>query len=305
MQRGPRVQRSGVRDYLQIHVVVLAWGFTAILGRWIKLEPVDLVVWRAGLAAIGFALAAWLWGVKLRCPPRQALGLMAVGLLLGWHWVLFFLSARLSTVSVCLAAMPTAMLWCSLIEPWIDGTRRWPKGELLIGTIMVGAVWLIYQVEFTHWLGFTVALVAAVLAALFAVFTKQWVARSPGLTIGFYQMSGAMLGVLLGLPLLQSAAPAWPSGADWGWLLILAWGCTVATYLGYTDVLRRVSVFTVNVIYNLEPVYGILLALLIFGDAEKMSPGFYAGAAIIIGIVLALPWLRRTPPVAATANESG
>lgn len=293
-----------VRDYVQIHLVVLAWGFTSILGRWIELEPVDLVIWRSGLAAAGFGLAAWLWGTRLREDPKRALGLMAVGLLLGWHWVLFFLSARLSTVSVSLAAMPTAMLWCSLIEPLVDGSRRWPKGELVIGAIMVGAVWLIYQVEFTHWLGFTVGLIAALLAALFAVFTKQWVARCPGLTIGFYQMSGAMLGVLIGLPLLEARGLAWPTGSDWGWLLLLAWGCTVATYLGYTDVLRRVSVFTVNVIYNLEPVYGILMALLFFGEAEQMSAGFYAGAAVIVGIVLALPWMRRRQSQ-RMAQESG
>ncbi len=281
-----------VRDYVQIHLVVLAWGFTAILGRWIELTPVDLVIWRSGLAAGGFALAAWVWGARLRGDARRALALMGVGLLLGWHWVLFFLSARLSTVSVSLAAMPTAMLWCSLIEPLVDGTRRWRWGELLTGLVMVGAVWLIYQVEFTHWLGFTVALLAAVLASFFAVLTKQLVVRWPGVTIGFYQMSGAMLGVLLGLPLLGSGAPALPANSDWLWLLILAWGCTVATYLGYIDVLRRMSVFTVNVIYNMEPVYGILLALLFFGEAEKMSAGFYAGASIIVGIVLLMPWVR-------------
>lgn len=286
-----------VRDYVQIHVVVLAWGFTAILGRWISLPPVDLVLWRSGLAAAGFALGAWLWGASLRCSPRRALGLMAVGMLLGWHWVLFFLSARLATVSVCLAAMPTAMLWCSLIEPWIDGTRRWRWGELFTGVVMVGAVWLIYQVEVDHWLGFTVALVAAVLAALFAVLTKQLVVRWPGMTIGFYQMSGAMVGVLIGLPLLGSGVPMLPSQTDWLWLLILAWGCTVATYIGYINVLRRMSVFTVNVIYNMEPVYGILLALLFFGEAEKMSAGFYAGASIIVGIVLLMPLIRRGPPV--------
>jgi drug/metabolite transporter (DMT)-like permease len=284
-----------VRDYLQIHLVVLAWGFTAILGRWIELPPVTLVLWRAGLAAVGFWVVARMAGHRLRLPARQAGIFMGLGMLLGWHWVLFFLSARLSTISVCLAAMPTAMLWCSLIEPVVDGSRRWPRHELLVGTLMVGAVWLIYQVEWEHWTGFTVGLVAAVLAALYAVFTKQVVAPRRGAVIGFYQMSGGVLGVLTGLPLLgfDGAARALPAGSDWLWLLLLAWGCTVWAYMGYLDVLNRVSVFTVNVIYNLEPVYGILLALLFFGESEKMSGGFYAGAAIILTLVLALPWLRK------------
>ncbi len=278
---------------MQIHLVVLAWGFTAILGRWIDLPPADLVVWRSALAAAGFALAAKLWGTPLRGDRRRVLALMGAGLLLGWHWVLFFLSARLATVSVSLAALPTAMLWCSLIEPLVDGTRRWRWQELLVGMVMVGAVWLIYQVELDHWLGLTIGLFAALLAAVFAVITKQLVVRLPGMTIGFYQMVGALVGVLLGLPLRGSGMnPTLPAGGDWGWLLLLSWGCTVGAYLGYMDVLRRVSVFTVNVIYNLEPVYGILLALLFFGETEKMSSGFYAGAAIIVGIVLAMPWLR-------------
>lgn len=286
-----------------IHVVVLAWSFTSILGRWIDLPPVDLVVWRSGLAALGFAGVALVTGKRLGGDWRRALGLMGVGLLLGWHWVLFFLSARLATVSVCLAALPTAMIWCSLIEPLVDGSRRWLRGELLVGLVMVGAVWLIYQVEFSHWWGFTVALGAAVLAALYSVLTKQMVVRWPASVIGFYQMTGAMLGVLLGLPWVGGGEGlALPAGGDWLSLLVLAWGCTVAAYMGYLDALTRVSVFTVNVIYNLEPVYGILLALLFFGEAEKMSPEFYAGAGVIVAVVLALPWAKQRKRIHGIRN---
>lgn len=292
-----------MRDYLLIHVVVLAWGFTSILGRWIDLPPVDLVVWRSGLAALGFAGVALITGKRLGGDWRRALGLMGVGLLLGWHWVLFFLSARLATVSVCLAALPTAMIWCSLIEPLVDGSRRWLRGELLVGLVMVGAVWLIYQVEFSHWWGFTVALGAAVLAALYSVLTKQMVVKWPASVIGFYQMTGAMLGVLLGLPLVGGGEGlALPAGGDWLSLLVLAWGCTVAAYMGYLDALTRVSVFTVNVIYNLKPVYGILLALLFFGEAEKMSPEFYAGAGVIVAVVLALPWAKQRKRIHGIRN---
>jgi drug/metabolite transporter (DMT)-like permease len=292
-----------VRDYLLIHVVVLAWSFTSILGRWIDLPPVDLVVWRSGLAALGFAGVALVTGKRLGGDWRRALGLMGVGLLLGWHWVLFFLSARLATVSVCLAALPTAMIWCSLIEPLVDGSRRWLRGELLVGLVMVGAVWLIYQVEFSHWWGFTVALGAAVLAALYSVLTKQMVVRWPASVIGFYQMTGAMLGVLLGLPWVGGGEGlALPAGGDWLSLLVLAWGCTVAAYMGYLDALTRVSVFTVNVLYNLEPVYGILLALLFFGEAEKMSPEFYAGAGVIVAVVLALPWAKQRKRIHGIRN---
>jgi drug/metabolite transporter (DMT)-like permease len=219
--------------------------------------------------------------------------MLLLGGLLGAHWILFFISARLSTASVCLAAMPTAMVWCSLIEPWINGTRRWRPLELIVGAVIVGAVWLIYEVEFRYWLGFSVGLAAAVLAAIFAVISKQIVARSHYAVLGTYQMSGAALVSVIGWLWLEKGHVTTPGWDDVLWLLLFASICTVWAYAGYMEVLRRLSMFTVNVIYNMEPIYGILLAALIFGSEEFMSSGFYLGAAIIIGSVLLVPWLEK------------
>jgi drug/metabolite transporter (DMT)-like permease len=287
--------RTDIRDYLQLHLVVLAWGLTAILGKLILLSPVDVVLWRTLLAALGFALITRLLGHRLTISTRSAAAMLGVGMILGLHWISFFWSARLATASVCLAAMPTAMLWCSLIEPLIDGTRRWRLSELVVGLIMVGAVWLIYEFEFRYWLGFSVAIASAVLAAFFATFSKQQVAGTAHWSvIGAYQMTGAFMASLLSRPFLeQGLLPRLPDAASALWVVVLALICTVAAYAGFMDVLRRVSVFTVNVVYNMEPVYGILLAALVFGQAEFMSGGFYIGAGIIIAIVLTLPWIRR------------
>ncbi|MDB6004599.1 MAG: hypothetical protein JWR15_1586 [Prosthecobacter sp.] len=287
--------RSNVRNYIQLHLVVLAWGLTAILGKLILLPPVDVVLGRTSLAVLCFAVMARGMGHSLRIPARRVLGMLAVGTILGLHWILFFWSARLATASVCLAAMPTAMLWCSLIEPIIDGSRRWRFAELLVGAVMVGAVWLIYQVEFRYWLGFSVAIASAVLAAFFATLSKQQVARDTHWSVlGCYQMAGACLAALLSRPWLEgSLLPALPDAASALWLAVLGLVCTVAAYAGLMDVLRRVSVFTVNVVYNMEPVYGIILAALVFGQAEYMSADFYLGASVIVAVVLALPWIRR------------
>lgn len=287
--------RADTRDYLQLHLVVLAWGLTAILGKLILLMPVDVVLWRTSLAALGFALIAWLLGHRLTISTHRGAAMFGVGVILGLHWILFFWSARLSTASVCLAAMPTAMLWCSLIEPLIDGSRRWRLSELVVGMIMVGAVWLIYEFEFRYWLGFSVAIAAAVLAAFFATLSKQQVAGDTHWSvIGVYQMTGAFMAALVSRPFLEKGLlPALPDALSALWVVVLALVCTVAAYAGFMDVLRRVSVFTVNVVYNMEPVYGILLAALVFGQAEFMSGGFYLGAGIIIAIVLTLPWIRR------------
>lgn len=284
---------GSARDYLQLNLVVLAWGFTAILGKLIVISALEVTVWRTALAVGGLAIIALVRGIPLGVPPRTALVFLGTGALVGWHWVLFFLSARLSTASVCLAALPTGMLWCSLIEPLMNGTRRWSRAELLSGVAMVGAVWIIYRFEFTHWLGFTVGLASAFFAALFGVMNKHLTVRHPPVILCGYQMIGACVSCASLLPFSGIHKSSLPSTQDFLWLLVLSQVCTVGAYIGYLDVLRRVSVFTVNVVYNLEPVYGIILAALIFGEKERMSSGFYLGASIIVGAVIALPVLNH------------
>lgn len=282
-----------MNDYLKLHLVIVAWGFTAILGKLINLPAVEVVVWRTALAALGFAWVAKISKRSLHIPSREKRWMIILGGLLGLHWILFFLSARMATASVCLAAMPTAMLWCSLLEPWIDGTRRWRPLELIVGAVIVAAVWMIYEVEFHYWQGFSVALLAALLAAVFAVINKQLVARCHYAVMGTYQMSGALIASLLGWLCITPGQITLPGWSDVLWLVVLASLCTVWAYAGYMEVLQRMSVFTVNVIYNLEPIYGIALAALVFGSKEFMSRGFYIGAGIIIGSVLMVPWLTR------------
>lgn len=282
-----------MNDRLKLHLVIVAWGLTAILGKLIHLPPVQMLLWRTSFAAIGFAIVARAVGQTLPLPGKQIRTLLLLGGILGVHWILFFISARLSTASVSLAAMPTAMLWCTLIEPCIDGTRRWRPLELIVGVVMVGAVCLIYQVEFRHWQGFSVALAAAGLAAIFAVISKQIVSRCHYAVMGTWQMIGAFIACVPGCLWFERGNLVLPSGSDFALLLLLASLCTVWAYAGYMDVLRRLPMFTVNVIYNLEPIYGILLAILVFGAEEHMRIGFYLGAGLIISSVVILPWLEK------------
>lgn len=276
-----------------MHLVTLAWGLTAVLGKLITLEPVDLVIWRTVLAVPGFALLALVFGSGLWLPRRQVAMLLAAGALLGLHWVLFFASARLATASVSLAALPTAMLWCSLIEPWLDGSRRWRPVELGVGLVIVVAVWIMYQVEFQHGLGLTLGLAAALVAALFVIVNKHACGRAHPFTKGAWQMTGALITSLVAALLLLGDVPALPASADWPWLLLLSAICTVGAYAAYMVALARLSIFSTNLIYNLEPVYGILLAMLVFGAEEKMSAGFYLGAGLILSSVILAPWLKE------------
>jgi drug/metabolite transporter (DMT)-like permease len=299
MSRGLPLPRPAyghaARDWIQLHLVVLAWGFTAILGKLLTLPPVEVVIWRTALAAVGLAIFARMKGAKLQIPTGVILKLLGIGVLIGAHWMLFFLSVRLSNVSVCMAALPTTMLWCTIIEPFVERGRRISLLELGMGALMVGAVWLIFSVEFSHWAGFAAGLGAALTGALFAVLNKVLVSRQHYAVVSCYEMVGACAASLIALPFFAEGGGwlHWPTGSDFLCLLVLSQVCTVGAYAAYMDVLRRMSVFTINVAYNLEPVYGIVLGAIIFGDAEHMSGGFYIGAGIILVAVIALPLLQR------------
>jgi drug/metabolite transporter (DMT)-like permease len=195
------------------------------------------------------------------------------------------------------------MLWSSLTEPLINRSYRWSVGELLMGLVMVGAVWLIYHFEFKHWWGFTVGIASAMLGGVFAVINKQLTPYQPPITICFYQMIGACAGCAVLLPVMGSGKIGQISMSDLLWLLALSQICTVGAYIAYLDLLRCMSVFTINVVYNLEPVYGIILAALIFGERERMSGGFYVGASVIIIAVLTMPFINRHRNPAAEAPQ--
>jgi drug/metabolite transporter (DMT)-like permease len=283
-----------VPPLLVLHLVILAWAFTAILGKLISLPSLDMVVWRTGLATVGFVAIAIAMRAPLRLAKRDAGILFGLGAILGLHWVLFFLSARLATASVSLAAMPTMLIWCTLMEPFVNGTRRWSRVEVILGMVIIAAVWMIYAVELNHWFGFTIGIVSALIASVYAIFNKQVVARYHFATLCAWQLGGACVAAWVLLPFVSGTIlPAIPGARDLGWIVLFAIGCTVLPYAAFVYVMKRMSVFTVNVVYNLEPLYGMALATLIFGVKEQMTPGFYAGAAIIIASVLAVPWLQR------------
>lgn len=281
-----------------LHLVVLSWAFTAILGKLVSIPAADMVVWRTALSALGFgAIALWRHS-PLRLPVATAAKLFAIGVFLGLHWVTFFLSGRLATASVSLAALPTLMIWCSLLEPLVNGTRRWNRLQLLVGLVIVGAVWLIYAVELRHWVGFTVGIGSALMAAIYSVWNKQVVGSLPFATLCTWQLAGAFAASLILLPALGGGwLPVVPGTRDLLWIVLLSFGCTVLPYGAFIYVLRRLPIFTINVVYNLEPLYGMVLAAAIFGSREAMTPGFYVGAAIIIASVVAVPWLQRRTAV--------
>ncbi|MFD1470610.1 DMT family transporter [Hymenobacter caeli] len=306
-----------LKDYLRLHFIVLLWGFTAILGKLLAPTPaVELVFWRTGLAAAGLGLLLAARRVGWRVAWPEALKLLGVGALVAAHWITFFLAARLSSVSVCLAGLATLALWTSLLEPLLLW-RRVRAYEVGLGLGAMLGLYLISQAELSQLTGLLVAVGSAGLSALFSVLNSQLVRRHAPVRLTFYEMAGAWLSIALFLPfygryLTHGAGVRLAlHGYGWLWLGLLAGVCTVYAFSSSVELMKRLSAFVVNLTINLEPVYGILLAQGLywlrvpgFGQ-ERMAGGFYLGTVLILASVLVHPvieqWSRRRARVVANS----
>lgn len=286
---------ASFKDYLLLHFIVLIWGVTSILGLLISLPSLELVFYRTLLAAIGVAVLMGLRKESLRVAPLDLLKIIGVGVLISLHWIFFFWSAKVSTASVCLAGMATTSLWTSFLDPLINKKRIKPF-EVALGLLVISGLLVIFQFENGYWLGLSMALAAAFLSALFSILNGRLTFRYSPYQITFYEMAAASLVALLFLPLysyIDGSAIQWTwKGLDWFWLLILAGICTVYAFSVSVELMKRLPVFSINLTINLEPVYGILLAVAIFGEKEKMTEQFYLGTGIILISVLIYPVLN-------------
>ena len=299
-----------LKDYIRLHFIVLLWGFTAILGKLLTVPPVELVFWRTLLAASGLALLLAARHVPWRVPAAQAGRLLAVGALVAAHWITFFLAARLSSVSVCLAGLATLALWTSLLEPLLLW-RRVRGYEVGLGLITMVGLYLVSQAELDQLLGLGVAVLSAGLSALFSVLNAKLIKTHPPLRLTFYEMVGACLSIVLFFPFYshyftagQGLHLAW-TGYDWLWLSLLAGVCTVYAFSTSVELMKRLSPFAVNLTINLEPVYGIGMAAILYWmhlrgwlhapqfNHERMSTGFYLGTLLIVFSVLIHPLVAR------------
>lgn len=292
------METPSVRDYLKLHFIVFIWGFTAILGNEMTLGTADLVLYRTGLAAL---ILGVLMKVRKRVfvLPYRAIGqLFLTGLVVAAHWVTFFESARISTVSVCLAGMATTTFWTSLVEPLFK-RQRIQAFQVFLGLVVIFGLYLVFKFEFTHAAGLMMAMISALLAAVFGVLNSKFTVKYPAYGITLYEMTAAALGLIVFIPFYKSfilgtgGVYEVPVLRDWILLLLLSGICTVYAFSASVELMKRITAFAVSLTVNLEPVYGIILALIIYGEEEQMSGGFYWGTLVIILAVLAYPVARR------------
>ncbi|TWU33417.1 DMT family transporter [Novipirellula artificiosorum] len=292
---------ASTRDYLKLHFIILMWGFTGVLGELIDLPAIELVWFRCVLAACTLAM---ILRSQIRIERRDALRLGCVGAMIGLHWVLFFLAVKISNVSVCMVGMATTSLWTAILEPLMLPAAKFRRGDLVFGFLIILAVAGIVRSELDHSLGFAVAIASAIVAAIFSILNSPFAKRLDHRVIAFYEMIGAALFCGLCFPVSAywlsegRGLDLRPGLFDSIYLVVLAVVCTVYAFSQYVELLKRMSVFTINFANNLEPVYGMLMGALLFADYQSLGVGFYAGAVAIAILVLLHTKLSRRKPMA-------
>lgn len=289
------------RAYLQIHVAVILFGFTGILGDLIDMPQPTLVWWRMGLAAIGLlALPLLIPGANFlknsrEIPAKRKMMMFGIGGIIAVHWITFFGGIALTNVSVALACMATVSFFTAILEPLIL-PRKFKWYELILGVVVIPGVMLIYQsTNFEFW-GILVSLISAFLAALFSILNKKYVTEYDSTAVTFLELGSGWIILSLFLPffyIFNEPMVFLPSDWDLLWLGLLAFGCTSFAFVISLAALRVLSTFSTNLTINLEPVYTIVLAFLIFAEHKELNAMFYPGAGIIILAVFAHPFLDK------------
>ncbi len=282
------------KDLLILHFTVFIWGFTGILGALISVDAVHLVWYRVLIATITLFCYFKASKTSLKITKRQFLQFFFTGSIVALHWILFFQAIKVSTVSVTLVCLSSFTLFTAILEPLIK-KQRIQIADIIIGLVIIMGIYLIFKFESRYTLGIILGLSAAVASSLFGTINSVLVQKSNALAISFYEIMGAFLWITLYRLLDQSLLVERfnLSAADWLYLVLLGTICTALAYVAGVSVMRTISAFRVALITNLEPVYGILLAFIFFGNKETMSTGFYLGAIIILAAVLVYPVYKK------------
>ena len=281
---------------IQLHIAVFLAGFTAILGVLIKLNEGLLVWFRLLLSVIALLILQYYTKQLQKLPLKQALKIGSVGIIVAIHWVAFYGSVKYANVSVALVCFSATSFFTALFEPLIL-QRKINYIELALGAMAIVGIYIIFDFHPQYKLGIIFGLVAAMGSDLFPIFNKIFLQNHSPQTVTLYELSGGLvaLSVLIPIYLLQFSATYYlPTFSDWVWLLVLALLCTVLSFNLQLNALKKLSAFTTNLTYNLEPVYGIILAFIFFKENEYLNTSFYVGVLfILLAVILQMIRLKK------------
>lgn len=278
---------DNLKSYLHLHFIVFIWGFTAVLGKLISLDAMPLV-WYRMLLAVGFILLYIGYKkIPMKVPKKVLIGFLFAGLVIAFHWFTFFKAIKVSNISVTLACLSTGAFFASLLEPIFYG-RKIIWYEVLFGIIVFVGLYIIFNIDGHYINGILLGLSSAFLSALFSMINGKYAKEYNPTIISFYELLGGVLFFSIFLFFTGSIDAKFfeISNSDWVYLIILSTFCTAYAFIASVKVMKFLSPYTVMLTINLEPIYGIILAVIVFKETEKMSVNFYIGAFIILSTVI-------------------
>jgi drug/metabolite transporter (DMT)-like permease len=281
------------KNLLILHFTVVIWGFTGLIGALVTVSAVPLVWYRVLIASLSLFLFFKFSKTDFKVNRQMLIRLVFTGAILAAHWILFFGAIKLSTVSVTLVCLSSITLWTAIFEPLIN-KRRISRLEIIAGIIIITGILVIFKFEVKYTKGIIAGLLSALCGGLFPVFNGRMVKKITAPVIAFYELSGAFFWVTLFMLFTDGFDQSLIlKTSDIGYLLILGTVCTSLAYVAGVSVMREFSAFRVALITNLEPVYGILLAIFFLHDLAKMTGGFWVGAVLILSTIILFPIAQK------------
>jgi drug/metabolite transporter (DMT)-like permease len=277
---------------LQLHIAVFLAGFTAILGKLIGLNEGLLVWYRLLITVITLAAILFFQKKLVRLSRKDALEIFGVGLIVALHWLTFYGSVKYGNVSIAVVCISGSGFFTAFFDPLIY-CRRIQAIEVLLGSIAIAGIYIIFDFHPQYKLGIIFGILSAIGSSLFPIFNKRLLVKHNPETLTLYEIGGGLLALTLIMPFYLHFFPAdyyFPPSSDWIWLLLLAWLCTVLCFDLQLKALKKISPFTSNLAYNLEPVYGIILAFIFFRENKALNIQFYLGVGLILLAVILQMW---------------
>ncbi len=284
------------KSYIELHIAIFLFGFTAILGDLIQMSALHIVWWRLILTVITLVFIVNYLKIFREIPRKRLLLYGGIGLIVASHWIAFYGSLKLANASIALISMATTSFFTSLIEPLIL-KKKFTYYEILLGLFIIpGMVLVVRGSDTAMYAGVLVGLAAAFLAALFSTLNKKYIMDHRPMQITAVELLAALIFLTILVPLFipeEGVATLMPVGMDWLWLIIMAVFCTTLAYYLSIKALRHLSAFTSSLTFNLEPLYGISMAYILLNDKQELNVSFYVGVGIILLVVFSYPFIRR------------
>ena len=275
------------KAFIQLHIAVFLAGFTGILGRLITLNEGLLVWWRLLISSVTMWILFLARKRILRISAKDIARIAGIGFIAALHWVSFYGAIKYANVSVALVCFSSVGFFTSIFEPLMLRTAA-SLVEILLGLFVIAGIYIIFHFDSRYKTGIIIGVVSAMLGAIFPVCNRQLMQRMNAETLMSYELSGGFLALSLLIPFYLRQFPSdhiIPGFSDWCWLLFLSWICSVWAFQLSANALKKISAFTVNLTYNLEPVYGIFLAFVVYHENELLGKSFYIGLLFILAAV--------------------